>query len=333
MMTTHSTISALPLCTRRNVLSGMILGLLTAACGIDGNADAAKAQTTKTPLAPDQQQWIAALKDIEAKANGRLGAYVLDTQTGAGFGWRTEERFAHCSSFKLSLAAMVLRMAERGEADLTEMLRWTEKDMMANSPVTEKAIATGLSVEALAKGTLITSDNTAANVLLNRFGGPKAMTAFWRSLGDTVSQLDRLEPALNETPGGTTLDSTTPEAMAHTVAKMVHGDALTPPNRAKLKAWMADVQTGNKRIRAGLPADWESGDKTGTGFTDTKQTYVDLAYAGPKGRAPLIITGYFEPAMLSEDMDPAAMAVLADVGRLAARSLGRAKVGASQPTP
>ena len=324
-MTTENTQTALPSCSRRMVLGGMATILLTAACGTEGSSTAAKSEAPKPTPSPEitaqNQQWIAALKDIEAKGNGRLGAYVLDTQTGAGFGWRTAERFPHCSSFKLSLAAMVLRMAERGEADLTEILRWTEKDMMANSPVTEKATATGLSVEALARATLITSDNAAANVLLKRFGGPKAMTAFWRSLGDTVSQLDRFEPALNETPGGTTLDTTTPEAMAHTVAKMVHGDALTPPNRAKLKGWMAEVKTGNRRIRAGLPDGWESGDKTGTGFNETVQTYVDLAYAGPKGRAPLIITGYFEPKVLSEDMNPAAMAVLADVGRLAARSL------------
>lgn len=312
-------------CDRRMILGGMATMLFTAACGKAETADSGNSNVAKTSktagITAQNQQWVSALKDIETKANGRLGVYILDTETGAGFGWRTAERFPHCSSFKLSLAAMVLRMAERGEADLSEILRWTQQDMMANSPVTEKATATGLSVEALARATLITSDNAAANVLLKRFGGPKAMTAFWRSLGDDVSQLDRFEPALNETPGGTTLDTTTPEAMAHTVAKMVHGDALSPPNRAKLKAWMADVQTGNKRIRAGLPTDWESGDKTGTGFTDTMQTYVDLAYAGPKGRAPLIITGYFEPKNLTEDMDPAAMRVLADVGRLASESL------------
>jgi beta-lactamase class A len=312
-------------CSRRMALGGMATLLLTAACG---KAETSKADNTqsarapKPPVEPDQhQQWIAALKDIETKANGRLGAYILDTKTGVGFGWRTDERFPHCSSFKLSLAAMILRMAERGEADLDEVLRWTRADLLPTSPVTEGATASGLSVRALAKGTLVTSDNTAANVLLNRFGGPAAVTAFWRSLGDTVSQLDRFEPALNDTPAGTTLDTTTPSAMAHTVAKMVHGDALTPPNRALLKAWMAEVRTGNKRIRAGLPSAWESGDKTGTGFNDNVQTYVDLAYAGPKGRAPLIVTGYFEPATLSQDMAPAAMAVLADVGRIAAQSL------------
>lgn len=293
---------------RRAVVSALALALLAGCTG--GRA-----------VAESADRRVARLRELEAKAKGRLGAYVLDTQTGEGFGWREGERFAHCSSFKLSLAAMMLSMAEGDQANLAEVLRWTAQDMLPVSPVTAENIAQGLSVEALARATLVTSDNTAANVLLRRFGGPPALTAFWRSLGDEVSQLDREEPALNEVPPGTTLDTTTPVAMARTLAKLVHGDALLPGSRAKLKGWMADVRTGSQRIRAGLPAGWESGDKTGTGIGKRTHTYVDVAYAGPAGRAPLIITAYFEPARLVEPMDPVALGVLADVGRVAAASL------------
>jgi len=102
---------------------------------------------------------------------------------------------------------------------------------------------------------------------------------------------------------------------------LINGKALSPASRAKLMAWMREVRTGRDRIRSGFPAGWDSGDKTGTGIGNTKHTYVDLAFGGPAGRAPLIVTAYFEPARLVEPMDPVATAALAEVGRIAAASL------------
>ena len=292
---------------RRTVIVGSA-ALVLSACSAPGRA------TSKASP-------VAALQAIERRANGRLGAYVLDTATGTGFGWREKERFAHCSSFKMSLAAMILAQADKGYIDLGETLRWTRDDMLPVSPVTQANLDKGLSVRELAKATLVTSDNTAANVLLRRFGGPAQLTRFWRALVHSVSRLDRLEPELNVTPLGTELDTTTPAAMASTTAKLIHGDALTPASRVLLKSWMTEVRTGQDRIRAGFPADWVSGDKTGTGIGPSKHTYVDLAFGGPVGRAPLIVVAYFEPNTLVEPMDPAATEALESVGRHAAKSL------------
>jgi beta-lactamase class A len=135
-----------------------------------------------------------------------------------------------------------------------------------------------------------------------------------------VSRLDRYEPALNDTPPGTDLDTTSPLAMARTTASLVHGDALSEVNKGKLRAWMAEVRTGMQRIRAGFPREWQSGDKTGTGIGSAKHTYVDLAFGIPPGRAPVIVVGYFEPAVLVEPMDPVALNVLAEIGRIATRT-------------
>jgi len=254
---------------------------------------------------------------IEKRANGRLGAAIIDTATGASAGWRQNERFAHCSSFKLSLAAMVLRGARMGAWPLDERLRC----LLFNSPVTAAHVDGGLSLAELARATLVTSDNAAANLLLRRLGGPQAVTAFWRETGDAVSRLDHYEPELNRVPPGSEADTTTPAAMAATVARLVAGDILDPRDRAILLDWMAEVATGSRRLRAGFPQGWRSGDKTGTGLDPRSTTYVDLAYGGPLGRPPLIVAAYFVPGILAEGIDPAAEAVLAEVGRLAARSI------------
>jgi beta-lactamase class A len=265
---------------------------------------------------------VLRLQALEASANGRLGVCVIDCATGATYGWRKHDRFSHCSSFKMSLAAMLLAQSEKGIVDLNERLYWTRADLLGVSPITEENVDAGLSVAELAKATLVTSDNAAANVLMRRFGGPNAVTQFWRSIGDQVSRLDRYEPELNEPSADEGLDTTTPHAIAKTTMALVEGNALSPTNRALLKSWMIEVRTGARRIRAGFPFDWVSGDKTGTGISAQKHTYVDIAFGGPRGRAPLIISAYFEPKILAEPMDPVSLATLAEVGRIAALGIG-----------
>jgi len=260
------------------------------------------------------------LARLERQAGGRLGACLIDGGNGSVRGWRMYERFAHCSSFKLSLAAMVLQGAEQGRWSLGETLRWTQQDLLEASPVTTPATSTGLTMQELARAALVTSDNTAANTLLRRTGGPAAMTAFWRAMGDRVSRLDRYEPELNRVPRGSPLDTGTPRAMARTVGRLVSGNVLKVKGRDLLVNWMIAVETGKRRLRAGFPADWIAGDKTGTGYNPVSTTYVDLAFARPPGRAPLFIAAYFEPSQRLDRVDPAAEAVLARVGELCAEA-------------
>ncbi|WP_126174479.1 class A beta-lactamase [Altericroceibacterium xinjiangense] len=305
------------------ILYGAPSGLNRRTILISGSALLLASCVSRSRIASPDAAAIAELRALEESANGRLGAYILDLADGTAFGWRADERFTHASSFKMSLAAMMLSKADAGQINLDEVLRWTKDDMLFVSPVTQANLNTGLSVRELARATLVTSDNTAANVLLRRFGGPAELTAFWRSIGDLDSRLDRYEPELNVTPPGTELDTTTPAAMARTTARLVYGDVLTHGSRAVLKNWMAQVKTGQGRIRSGFPLNWASGDKTGTGVGETKHVYVDLAYGEPPGRPPVVVTAYFEPTRPAEPMDPHAVAVLAAVGRIATASVLR----------
>jgi len=49
------------------------------------------------------------LAEIERRLGGRLGIAAHNTQTGARILYRADERFAMASTFKLALAAAVLR--------------------------------------------------------------------------------------------------------------------------------------------------------------------------------------------------------------------------------
>jgi beta-lactamase class A len=261
-----------------------------------------------------------ALQALETRNGGRLGVAMLDTRTRRIAGHRLDERFAMCSTFKFSLAALVLREADQGRLALTERIAYTEKDLLPVSPVTTRHLKDGgASLGVLAEAAQVTSDNAAANLLLARLGGPAGFTAKLRALGDTTTRLDRNEPQLNLVVAGDERDTTTPRAMADTVARFVAGDALAPASRDRLIEWMVRTETGLKRIRAGLPKDWKAGDKTGTGMAaEMTDKYNDLAVAFPPGRAPLVVTAFYDTDEHATDMRDEDQAVLAEVGRLAA---------------
>ena len=266
------------------------------------------------------------LRIIEAAAGGTLGAEIFDTQTGESIGINSAMRFGHCSSFKLSLAAMILARDAEGTASAEQRLAWTRADLLSVSPFTAERVDQGASLRELAEAAQKFSDNTAANLLLRHLGGPAQLTAFWRGLGDTVSRLDRYEPELNNVPAGELRDTTTPQAMARTVARMLYGDALPQSVQTTLRQWMMDTQTGLRRVRAGLPRLWRAGDKTGTStWPGMGSLYVDIGFAEPAGSAPVTFAAYYRAKDTHDAVDPASERVLAQVGATLADFVRRSR--------
>ncbi|MDO9436638.1 class A beta-lactamase [Hydrogenophaga sp.] len=251
------------------------------------------------------------LRELEKQAKGRLGVHIIDTANGREHSWRADERFLMLSSFKLLASALVLDRADRGEDSLQRRIRYRKEDLVEWSPVTERHVGgEGLSLAQLCEATITTSDNTAANLILASYGGPPALTAFARRLGDRETRLDRTEPELNRrAANGEPLDTTTPRAMANTLRVLLVEDALKPASRERLTQWLLGNTTGGKRLRAGVPAGWKIGEKTGTAGDDAN----DIGIAFPAKRKPIIVTAY-----LAESVTDAATreAALAGVGRL-----------------
>jgi beta-lactamase class A len=272
-----------------------------------------------------QEPTAAALAAAEKAVGGRLGVGILDTGSGRIVGQRLDERFAMCSTFKLALAAMVLREADAGRLSLDERIVYTKADLQSYAPITSQHLADGhMTVVALAEAAQTTSDNTAANLLLRRLGGPARFTASVRQAGDAVTRLDRFEPTLNLVVPGDDRDTTTPRAMATLVAKYLTTDYLSAAARERLIGWMVATTTGQKRIRAGFPADWRAGDKTGTAQADEMTDKVnDIAIAFPPGRAPLVVTAYFDSVRKTGATQPGDEAALAAAGRVAAAWIAR----------
>jgi beta-lactamase class A len=282
--------------------------------------------TTAIAAALDSAALQRELARLEAAAGGRLGVALLDTASGALAGHRVDERFALCSSFKLLLAAAVLQACDQGRLQADQWVAYGQADMTPHAPVTQANLARGgMKLLELAEATQVTSDNPAANLLLRVLGGeqgPQWLTAWLRGLGDTTTRLDRWEPEMNRVPPGELRDTSTPAAVARTSARLLTEEVLSPASRERLIDWMVATQTGSRRLRAGLPPHWKAGDKTGTAMHPSMpDQFNDVAIVWPvAGRAPWLIAAYYAgPHRGSKQIRPEGEAVLAEVGRLAAR--------------
>ncbi|MFG2330774.1 class A beta-lactamase [Streptomyces sp. NPDC048604] len=232
---------------------------------------------------------IAELRRIEREREVRIGAFAHDTATGRTLSHRADESFAMLSVFKAFAAAAILQKARRTDPGLLERtIHWTAADEVADSPVTPGRGEAGMTVAELCHAAVTRSDNTAGNLLLKQLGGPAGLTRFFRSLGDPVSRLDRREPELNVWQPGETRDTTTPAAAGATFARLAVGRALAPADRDRLNAWLRANETGDARIRAGLPDDWTVGDRTGTAVSAYGGAH-DIAVATPPSGAPVIL--------------------------------------------
>ncbi len=241
---------------------------------------------------------------IEQAHGGRLGVFALDTDSGASLAHRADERFLMASTFKGPLAGCVLARIDAGQDALSTELHLTAKDLLPHSPVSAARAARGtITVAEACQAILEQSDNAAANLLLAHVGGPAALTAYVRTLGDSLTNFDRYELV-----GGWsgTKDTTTPRAMAGLARTLLLGSALQAASRDRLEHWMAGNVPGRTRLRAALPPDWPVADRTGT----DDGVCNDFALVRPTGRPPIVVAAYYAaPDMVLEQQESVLRAV------------------------
>lgn len=294
---------------RRRVLTGLA-ALSAVGCS-------PRAESRPAAPAPVSDEVID-LSDLEARNGGRLGFVVQDAATGRKLGWRGDERFVYCSTFKMYLAAATLLRVQAGQERLDRRIPITATDMINHAPATEPAVGASLTVEQLMKGAVEVSDNPAANLLLKAMGGPSAMQTFYRGIGDDSTRSDRFEPEMNRLDGDK--DTILPNQSVANLQRLFIDPAspLTAASRALLQQWMTDTPTGQNRLRAGTPADWRVAHKTGTGGYGPTN---DIGLLYPPNGQPVIVAAYYHATRATSD--DANAAVIAEATRRALKVLGR----------
>ncbi|MGA5065256.1 class A beta-lactamase [Streptomyces exfoliatus] len=237
-----------------------------------------------TSAPPADSRTARAFGELERRFEARLGVYALDTGSGRTVTHRPDERFAYASTCKALLAGAVLSRNSLRQID--RLVRYGRDDLISNSPITERHIATGLTLRELCDAAVRYSDNAAANLLFRELGGPQGLQDALRALGDNVTRCDRYEIALSDAVPGDLRDTSTPRALADDLRTYVLGTALPADKRAVLTDWLKRNTTGDHTIRAGTPDGWQVGDKTGSGGYGTRN---DIAIIWPPDAAPIAL--------------------------------------------
>lgn len=229
------------------------------------------------------------LAALEASMHGRIGVFAINTANKQQIQYRATERFPIQSTFKIMAVSAILKQSMIDNPLLQQKITYKKRDLVFWSPITEKHLADGMTILELCSAAMMFSDNTATNLLMKKLGGPEAVTAFARSIGDTTFRVDSWEPELNSNPKSLH-DTSTPKAMEQSLQKLTLANELASPARKQLVIWMKGNTTGDTRIRAGVPKKWIVADKTGAG--DDFGISNDIGIIWPPNCAPIVIAIY-----------------------------------------
>lgn len=300
-------------------------------------------------------QSLQALADRAAP--GVLGVAVCDIQTGQTVTFNGDRRFPLQSVFKAPLGAAVLSGVDRGEIRLEEVI--TIRDIDLSPPFSPIAEAwpgrTDYSLGELLEAASGASDNTAADVLLNRIGGPGALTAWLTQKAIPDFRIDRYErqlqpdiagmasfrpawrgqafkPVMLAVPEATRRramaayltdprDTATPLAAVRFLAALQAGHLISRPSTERLLAIMTATKTGPGRLKAALPQGASLAHKTGGARTDLGMTPAsnDIGLYHLKDGRQFAVAVFLSGSTAPED---ARDAVIAEVGRTVLKAAG-----------
>lgn len=227
---------------------------------------------------------------IEQKLGARVGVSLYDVETKKEtWSYKGDSRFPLMSTFKTLACAKVLLDVENKKLSFDSSVLLEESSLITWSPVTENYVGQKFSLKQACAAMMIMSDNTAANIVLEKIGGPNALTIFMRTIGDDVTRLDRIEPELGEALEGDTRDTTTPNAMVKSLHVLLFGNVLSDGSKTQLKQWMMDNKVSDSLFRSVLPNHWAIADRSGAGGYGSRGI---TAVVWPEKHPPLVICVY-----------------------------------------
>nr|WP_211677023.1 class A beta-lactamase [Moritella sp. 36] len=239
---------------------------------------------------------LSTIKKVEqqlignAKNSSGIGISVLDLKTGQQWHYNGNKRFPLMSTFKTLACAKLLNDADNGKININTPVTIKQSDILSYAPITKTMVGKTMTLDKICAATMLTSDNTAANIILSHIGGPQALTSFIRGLNDQTTRLDRIEPFLNNVDINEIRDTTTPNAIASTLSALLYHGALSTQSTQKLKQWMMNNKVSDSLLRAVLPTQWSIADRSGYDGNHGSRGITAAIWSSK--RQPLIITIY-----------------------------------------
>jgi beta-lactamase class A len=289
---------------------------------------------------------------------GVLGVGLTNLESGEHFTWEGDRRFPMQSVFKLPLGAAALAEVDARRLPLGEIMTVTDETLSPFwSPVAEAYPArTTYTVEALLAAAVRDSDNTAADMLMKRIGGPGAVTAWLNAQRimeirvdryERELQMDRLgmasfraawkapaaiEAAKNTVPAdrrraataaylADPRDTATPRGMLNFLGKLDGGQLVSQASTRRLITLLFQTPRGNDRIKAGLPKDARFAHKPGSSGADLGLTaaFNDVGLFVLKDRRSYAAAAFLTGSTASGDEQAK---LFADLGRVMVKHVG-----------
>ncbi|AJI75327.1 class A beta-lactamase [Francisella philomiragia] len=204
------------------------------------------------------------LHNLEKQYGGKIGVYTINRNDNSNFSHNQSFYFPICSTYKFLVVGAILKQSMTDNNLLNKEVKISANQIIGYSPVTKKHINQTMTVSELSKAA-IQSDNTATNLLIEKLGGLNNLNNFILSLHDHATKVAGLEPVANQVSLTTNQNKTTPKIMAKDINKLAFSNSiLDKKHRLLFKKWLLENDSGNNRIAAEIPDEWEIGNKTGT---------------------------------------------------------------------
>ena len=127
-----------------------------------------------------------------ANCQGKIGFYYKNLVTNETITLNAEDEFLSASVIKLPMFAAIMKKFAENEADLNEEIAVTEESIMPSSGALNlfEKMPT-LDIKTLCNLMIALSDNTATNILMNRYGIDE-LNRIFKEIGFNKSHIERL---------------------------------------------------------------------------------------------------------------------------------------------
>ena len=208
------------------------------------------------------QKLESTIHDVDHHLDGVMGVAIEDLSTGEQSFLREDEVFAQASSIKIAVLADLYLQAQQGKLKLADLYTVQSSDLVADSDIMGGLTpgVTRVTLRDLATMMVAVSDNSAANVLIDRIG-MENVNAMLDSMGLAHTRLRRKMMDLEAAKQGRE-NISTPREMMMLLGSISRGKLLNKESTAEFFR----VLSTNKDswIPHDLPADVKIANKPGS---------------------------------------------------------------------
>ncbi len=265
------------------------------------------------------------VRDRIRQIQGATYVYAKNLDTGAAYGLGENERVSTASTIKLPIMVGVFQAVEDGRVKWIEQLTLHDSDKVSGSGVLrEFSDGARIAIPDLVHLMIVVSDNTATNLLLDRFGGD-AVNAAIEKLGLKDTRLLRkirgdgtqLKAASGYTAAGNVPENrrfgigvSTPREMVMLLERLDRGEVVSAAASKGMIAVLKRQQdnTGIRRHVSDIPV------ANKTGALDHLRSDVGIVYS-TRGRIAMAITVTDLPVADYSPDNPGSL-LIADLARI-----------------